>query len=1829
MDLNNSWGGQQIVRLRGPDSRTEITVTSSAPTNIIFQQFPACQCQGGYCDCGATGPMLNMNVHPPDPTPRFHHPPVNQHQDQMFSQYTPQYLTGPPLQVPLDHHHQQFLSKPSSQGPPPPVHPPQFLNRPPPPVLLPQPSWSGINSAQNRGIPNPIVNKHKEEVDRVLEQTYNPNHALPMLPNVRYMSNDTVIQPNLNTATRESSCLQNKTSSIDSSIKSKAGSELCRERNLRRSRSTSREKFLRKDISSSRSLSYKKSRSARSRSPSPHRHSRRSPPRSYSPRKSRSPSRRSSRRSPSKNSSIRSRSPSFSRKRKRSPISPQKHTTRNSPSLTVRNIPTINEKQAKEEKELDKEKHMWTRTAPADLYYKQAVSNGALVVNATDELLHLCDEFQAKLIKKSELIRANLPKYEPFPRKKKIPLKKHSRCHSCSGSSSSDDSSNSDMSDHEDFIKEEIEYKRKHPLRLHEELWFNHPGEMNDGPLCRCSAKARRSGIRHNIYAGENHLISCRPDSNNADKLYHYRITMSPPTNFLVKRPTIIEHDAHEYIFEGFSMFSHKKLGDLPLCKVIRFNIEYTIVYYEEKFPQNFTVRELDIFYKYLFHELLELVDLDFRAHGDTEGCPQYHFMPRFVRELPENGKEILSMNEVLKYLLKSYQPLVDTSELKNLLTIPQPEWQDFTDYIKGMIVTYPGKKPCSLRIDQLDRDLESTQDQEASEKANPTTEIVEPEQQYPQIVHFGIRPPELSYAGNPEYQKAWREYVKFRHLLANMPKPSSEDKRKLKSKEMRLQVLRTKNELKRNVTVTVSSEHFYKSGIMCDMVQHAMLLPVLVSHLRFHRSLDVLEDKLRYTFTNRYLLQLALTHPSYRENFGTNPDHARNSLTNCGIRQPVYGDRRIHYMNTRKRGINTLINIMSKFGKSKETESNITHNERLEFLGDAVVEFVTSVHLFHMFPELEEGGLATYRSAIVQNQHLAVLAKKLGLEEFMLYAHGSDLCHDLELRHAMANCFEALMGALFLDGGINVADRVFGEALFQKEPELLSMWVNYPPHPLQEQEPLGDRKWIEKFSILQKLTKFEKSIGVEFTHIRLLARAFTDRSIGYTNLTLGSNQRLEFLGDTVLQLIASEYLYKYFPEHHEGHLSLLRSSLVNNRTQSVVCDDLGMTTFALYSNPKAELKTKDRADLLEAFLGALYVDKGIECCEVFCGVCFFPRLQTFILHQDWNDPKSKLQQCCLTLRTMEGGEPEIPVYKVIESKGPTNTRIYTVAVYFKGKRLAEAAGHSIQQAEMNAAKKALRLSQGLFPQLDHQKRVISKSMNHQIPSSKNKNNSTKQKEKQGKTEGVNKDSSKDKNFDPKRRSKTPPLAYRSRNSPETTKTLSKKKAEKEKNKEDKRKCCKSTCESGIHLKQTCSIECSVNEDEKLSCDKTKAEESCSESDSDGNKIKDVSPPRSSSNSLEQELVEDVSNNSESVCKLRVVSNSVLFGVDHPSRKSDSDNAEHLNKDSEPRILSSERNKPDNLKIGIHHDHPSQESSNMSFSKRSKSRSPVKQRSQRTKSRSPVRQERLRSRSRSSSRYRSNRNRSKSPYRQSRYRSKSRSPKRETSHYSRSSKKYISRRNISRSPVGRSIHTRKHRSPFERNKFHRSRSRSPRKSTSRRSRSREKAKQDFMDLVFGSGSSSGSHSETSYQQEKIQKSQPNINHEFNCDTSRSYYNRMNSDRNLTMPQHNLPPPRIDTVHPPNTFRTHLPPNINAFPAANLNIPPPTNFSHHVRNPINFHAPPPIMHQGSRPTNLSMPIPTNCHLPPPPLRQPLLPNVGLNQGYHNNSPQQPPYSNKFF
>ncbi|XP_038063616.1 ribonuclease 3-like isoform X3 [Patiria miniata] len=837
--------------------------------------------------------------------------------------------------------------------------------------------------------------------------------------------------------------------------------------------------------------------------------------------------------------------------------------------------------------------------------------------------------------------------------------------------------------------------KEKHPARLADNLWFNDPGEVNDGPLCRCSTKARQVGIRHNIYPGEKPIPLCDPHTNNAGKLYHYRITMAPSTNFLTHQPTVIEYDDREYIFEGFSVFSHCKLDNIPPCKVVRFNIEYSIIFMEEPMPENFSVRGLDLFGDFLFFEILELYD--FELVSRVGGCRFFHFMPRFARQLPSNGKEILSMHHVIQHLLRMSRPVVEAKDLKSWLECDQITWERYAEELKGMIVTCPGKKPSSVRVDQVDREHDQKPDD--NEGLDDT---------YPTIVHFGLRPAQLSYAGNRNYQNLFKSYLKMNHLLANKPKVSIQDRQKLAEKEKKLQRIRLQGHMTREVTAEICSKEILMTGIGSDVCQHAMMLPVLVNHIRYFNCLYNIDDIIGYKFKDRILLKHAMTHPSYRLTYGMNPDHVRNSLYNCGIRQPDYGDKKKQVERSRKKGINTLIKIMSEMAAPEELSSHIHHYERLEFLGDAVVEFVTSTHLYYLFPHLEEGGLATYRQAIVQNQHLAVLAKKLELERFLLYAHGPDLCRSSDLKHALANCLEALMGALYLEGDITVVRRIFCNLLFDSE-KLRRIWMQHPKHPLQLEFPQGDRHMIQYSSILQMLHKFEESTGIKFRHIRLLARAFTQRTMSYTNLTRGHNQRMEFLGDTVLQLITSSYLYKHFPNHHEGHLSLLRSSLVNNKTQATVASDLGMSTYIIDAKNRTledggPLPTKLLADLLEAFVGAMYVDQGIEAVTVFCQVCFFPRLKDFIYSQHWNDAKSQLQQCCLTLRT-EGKEPDVPQYKVISQHGPTNNRVYNVAVYFRDKRLGTGCASNTQDAQMEAARDALQNYN--FPQLHHQRMVV------------------------------------------------------------------------------------------------------------------------------------------------------------------------------------------------------------------------------------------------------------------------------------------------------------------------------------------------------------------------------------------------------------------------------------------------------------------------------------------------------------------------------------------
>ncbi|CAL8091556.1 unnamed protein product [Calicophoron daubneyi] len=889
----------------------------------------------------------------------------------------------------------------------------------------------------------------------------------------------------------------------------------------------------------------------------------------------------------------------------------------------------------------------------------------------------------------------------------------------------------------------EVAYKLSHPNRMHPDIWHNEENEFNDGPACSCRKKYQ-IGPLHNQYEGEELVPLCEPESNNRDRLHHYRIMISPTTNFTQPKSTKIKHNGYDYIFDGFSLFVHYELDNPPPCQILRFNLLYDIFPVEEDFPEFFTIRSLDLVTQYIFTELLELMDLSWRPHGVTEGCPVVHLMPRFVRILHtatrKDGSagsastvaEILPMSVVLQYLLQqALTPVMDVMELSYIQRYNTTEWSNYIADLRGTLATFPGKKPAAIRIDQLDR---------RSLVGEPSEDVLI----YPLIVHMTYTPMKLSLTREPKYKCVLKNFMKLQYLMMNKPRISPADRAQLVQLASELESMEQCGVHRREITVELSSEGFYRTGIRPDVSQHAINLVSLISHIRFHKSLESLENRLGYKFKDKSLLHQALTHPSYRRtNFGTNQDHFQNSLVSCGPRIIEYGDKLQLYKAWRKKGLTKMIQVMSVLPKMHEERSNIYGNERLEFLGDAVIEVISSIHLYFMFPDQPEGHLDAYRQAIVQNQHLAELAVRLGIHKFLLYTHSVDFCYDSTFIYARSDAFEALMAAIALDAGLDTVDRIFGAVLFGDEPRIHRVWVTIPPHPLQAQYPNGDRTWVTKVPMLRKLPILEEVLGIKFKHLRVLARAMTVRKTGFNFYTFGDNQRLEFLGDSLLKYVSTDYLFRHFPRHHEGHLSLLKNSLVNRYTQAAVCTELGLDQFVIRREDNsvstttesscnngstklpAETKlskptslqaainaqnqnVKYRADLLEAFIGALFVDKDLIWVERFCQVCFWPRLVEFILKQEWNDAKSKLQQCCLTFRSLHE-DPEIAHYKLLDHSGPTNQRTYLVGVYFRGQRLATGTGRSVQQAQMDAAKNALEIHQDTFRQLDFQRSVISR----------------------------------------------------------------------------------------------------------------------------------------------------------------------------------------------------------------------------------------------------------------------------------------------------------------------------------------------------------------------------------------------------------------------------------------------------------------------------------------------------------------------------------------
>ena len=225
----------------------------------------------------------------------------------------------------------------------------------------------------------------------------------------------------------------------------------------------------------------------------------------------------------------------------------------------------------------------------------------------------------------------------------------------------------------------------------------------------------------------------------------------------------------------------------------------------------------------------------------------------------------------------------------------------------------------------------------------------------------------------------------------------------------------------------------------------------------------------------------------------------------------------------------------------------------------------------------------------------------------------------------------------------------------------------------------------------MKNISKLEQSIGVKFKDQEVLTQAIVHRSYinEHPEFKLDHNERLEFLGDAVLELVVTEYLYNNLP-NPEGDLTNWRASLVNGSNLAEVSKNLGIDEFLMMS--KGESKDKNSkarqyilANAIEAIIGAIYLDQGLKIAKKFIAENILSGLKEIIAQKLYIDAKSSFQ---------EKAQEKIgvtPIYKVLESSGPDHAKVFKIGVYLEKELIATGAGTSKQEAQTEAAKKALK----------------------------------------------------------------------------------------------------------------------------------------------------------------------------------------------------------------------------------------------------------------------------------------------------------------------------------------------------------------------------------------------------------------------------------------------------------------------------------------------------------------------------------------------------------
>jgi len=226
----------------------------------------------------------------------------------------------------------------------------------------------------------------------------------------------------------------------------------------------------------------------------------------------------------------------------------------------------------------------------------------------------------------------------------------------------------------------------------------------------------------------------------------------------------------------------------------------------------------------------------------------------------------------------------------------------------------------------------------------------------------------------------------------------------------------------------------------------------------------------------------------------------------------------------------------------------------------------------------------------------------------------------------------------------------------------------------------------------MKDLKKLEVLVGINFKNVDLLKQSVVHRSYLNENpqFKLHHNERLEFLGDAVLEIIVTEYLYKNYPDTPEGDLTNWRASLVNSKMLALIAEEIKLEKFIYLS--KGEEKDKNSkarqyilANAVEALIGAIYLDQGIKKAAKFVNNNILVKLENILENELYLDPKSKFQE------KAQESYKATPHYKVLKESGPDHAKIFKVGLYLGDEQVSTGKGSSKQEAQVDAAGKGLK----------------------------------------------------------------------------------------------------------------------------------------------------------------------------------------------------------------------------------------------------------------------------------------------------------------------------------------------------------------------------------------------------------------------------------------------------------------------------------------------------------------------------------------------------------